>query len=117
MQRILECIQHDQRVTLPPFDASLSRPNDKFALINIGLEPNDFSGSFDIFRYQFEGEEDLLHLIVTRNDQGPFTAEEAQTVATFVLKGVPTALIWLRPGEFSHHFYFGHEDLLKNVEI
>lgn len=117
MRRILDHIQHDQRVTLPPFDASLSRPSDKFALISIGLEPNDFSGSLGSFRYQFEGEEDLLHLIVTRDDQGTFTAEEAQQVAGFVLKGVPTALIWLRPGEFSHHFYFGHEDLMLNLTL
>lgn len=104
-------------MTLPAFDPALDRPSDQYALLSIGLEPNNFSGSLDVFRYQFEGEEDLLHLIVTRYDQRPFPAEEAQTVASFVLRGMPTALIWLRPGEFSHHFYFGHDDLVGNLII
>ncbi|MBS1700416.1 MAG: hypothetical protein JST12_02040 [Armatimonadetes bacterium] len=117
MRRILECVREDRRVALPVFDPSLSRPSDQFALLSIGLEPNDFSGTLGVYRYQFEGEEDLLHLIVTRDDQGSFSAEEAQAVASFVLLGVPTALIWLRPGEFSHHFYFGHDDLLAHVSL
>jgi len=29
-----------------------------------------------------------------------------------VLKGVPPALIWLKPGEMSVHFYVGHDDLI-----
>lgn len=117
MRRILDHVKRDQRVTLPAFDPALDRPSDQFALLSIGLEPNDFSGSLDVYRYQFEGEEDLLHLIVTRYDQAAFPTEEAQAVAGFVLDGVPSALIWLRPGEFSHHFYFGHDELPTHLIV
>lgn len=114
MARILELIREDKRIALPVFDASRERPSDHFALINVGLEPNDYSGTCGEFQYQFEGEEDLLHLIVTRRSKEPLLAEEAQAVASFVLNGMPTALVWLRPGEYSHHFYFGHDDLLQH---
>ncbi len=117
MRLVMEYIREDRRIKLPEFDRDLDRPSDQFALLSIGLEPNQFSGSIGDYRYQFEGEEDLLHLIVTRFDQAPLQAEEAQSVASFVLNGVPTALIWLRPGEFSHHFYFGHDDLVGNLVI
>lgn len=117
MRLVLDFVSEDRRIKLPEFNRELDRPSDQFALLSIGLEPNQFSGTLGEFRYQFEGEEDLLHLIVTRFDQQPMKAEEAQAVAAFVLRGVPTSLIWLRPGEFSHHFYFGHDDLVGNLEI
>lgn len=117
MTRILEYVRQDRRITLPVFDPSLDRPTDQFALLSIGLEPNDFSGTLGDFRYQFEGEEDLLHLIVTRFDQGPLTTAAGHEVAGFVLRGMPSALIWLRPGEYSQHFYFGHDDLLTHLAI
>ena len=115
MARILECIRNDERIKLPVFNPTLDRPTDQFALLSVGIEPNDFSGSLGEFRYQFEGEEDLLHLIITKSDQSSLKTEDSQSVAAFVLKGMPTALIWLRPGEFSTHFYFGHDELLKNI--
>jgi hypothetical protein len=117
MERVLECTRENRTIKLPVFDPTLDRPSDQFALISIGLEPNEFSGTLGRYRYQFEGEEDLLHLIVTAENQEPLTTQEAHQVATFVLKGVPTALIWLRPGEFSQHFYFGHDELLKHLEL
>ncbi len=115
MKRILECIRTETRIKLPVFNPTLDRPTDQFALLSIGLEPNEFSGSVGSFRYQFEGEEDLLHLIVTEENQGALQTEDSQAVAAFVLRGMPTALIWLKPGEFSTHFYFGHDELLKNM--
>lgn len=108
--RILECIRSNQTIKLPAFDPARSEPSERFALQSI--EPNDFSGAAGEFRYQFEGEEDLLHLIVMREDSGRLTAEEGQQVAGFVLEGLPQALIWLKPGEYSQHFYFGHDELL-----
>ncbi|MEI7985554.1 MAG: hypothetical protein WCI55_07990 [Armatimonadota bacterium] len=115
MTRVLRCIRSDERIKLPEFNPTLDRPTDQFALLSIGLEPNDFSGSVGGFRYQFEGEEDLLHLIVTADNQGELKTEDSQAVAAFVLRGMPSALIWLKPGGFSTHFYFGHDELLKNV--
>ncbi len=115
MTRVLRCIRSDERIKLPVFDPALDRPTDQFALLSIGLEPNDFSGSVGSFRYQFEGEEDLLHLIVTESSQGRLSTQDSQAVAAFVLRGMPSALIWLKPGEYSTHFYFGHDELLKNV--
>lgn len=117
MRRILDCVRENRRIALPPFDASLDRPSDRFALLSVGLEPNDFSGTLGRYRYQFEGEEDLLHLIVTEATGGNLGPREGQAVAEFVLRGMPTALIWLRPGEFSQHFYFGHDELEANLQF
>jgi hypothetical protein len=117
MRRILDYVRENRTIKLPPFDPSLARPNDRYALINIGVEPNEFSGTVGRYRYQFEGEEDLLHLIVTTEEGEPLTAEEGQQVASFVLNGLPPALIWLRPGELSQHFYFGHDDLVGNLIV
>jgi len=117
MWRILKDIQESRTIKLPDFDATLSRPSDQFALTNIGAEPNDYSGVMGDFRYQFEGEEDLLHLIITRTDAAPLSVEIAQQVVSCVLEGVPPALIWLRPGTFSQHFYFGHDDLIGNLVL
>lgn len=114
---ILDRIRSDTRIKLPDFDATIDRPSDKFALLNMGLEPNDFSGTVGEFRYQFEGEEDLLHLMITcASGELPITTEEGQTVVNFVLKEFPPAFIWLRPGQFSQHFYFGHDELLKFLD-
>lgn len=117
MQRVLDFTRTNATIKLPEFDPNLDRPSDQFALISIGLEPNQFSGTLGRYRYQFEGEEDLLHLIITAENQEAVTTEEAHRVASFVLKGMPTALIWLRPGDFSQHFYFGHDELLKHLEL
>ncbi len=116
MSLILDCVNRNQTIRLPKFDPSLARPSDQFALASIGLEANEFSGGIANYRYQFEGEEDLLHLIITRDDQGLISVEEGQSIAGFVLRGVPPSLIWLRPGEYSQHFYFGHDELLKHLE-
>lgn len=66
------------------------------------------------YRYQFEGEEDLLHLIVTRIDSGKITPAEGQQVVSFLLPNLPTALLWLKPGEYTQHFYCGHDELLRS---
>lgn len=117
MGRILDDVHAGRTIKLPPFDPGCERPSDRFALLSVGIEANDYSGTLGDFRYQFEGEEDLLHLIVTRGNGEPVSAEEGQQVAGFVLRGLPPALIWLRPGEFSQHFYFGHDDLIGNLEL
>jgi hypothetical protein len=116
MGRVMAYIAEDRRIALPAFDPNVARPNDRFALVSVGLEPNDFGGKVDRFRYQFEGEEDLLHLIVTA-ETGDVTVAEGQQVAGFVLQGVPPALIWLKPGELSQHFYVGHDDLVGALVV
>lgn len=113
--RILECIRTETRIKLPVFDPSRARPSDQFALINVGLEPNEFGGVLGPYRYQFEGEEDLLHLMVTSVADGVVTTAEAHEVASVILHGVPSALVWLKPGEFSQHFYVGHDELLSQL--
>ncbi|HWA82788.1 MAG TPA: hypothetical protein VG820_05115 [Fimbriimonadaceae bacterium] len=110
MARILECIRTDQRIKLPPFDPARSPHGGDFALQ--AIEDNDFSGLVGPYRYQFEGEDDLLHLYVIRSDSARLSPEEARGVVAFLLPDLPPALIWLRPGEFSQHFYFGHDELV-----
>lgn len=112
MAEVFRCVREDRTIKLPDFDPEVSRPSPS-AMVSVGVEPNPFGGQVGGYRYQFEGEEDLLHLFVTRLDGGPIGPEEAQSVADFVLVGLPRALIWLRPGEFSQHFYFGHDELLR----
>ena len=112
MQAIRSCIRQDTTIKLPDFDAKVSRPGIS-ALVSVGLEPNPYCGECGDYRYQFEGEEDLLHLIVTRCDGEPLTPEEGQTVAGFVLEGVPPGLVWFRPGDRSQHFFVGHDELLR----
>lgn len=115
MALILEDIRNNRVVKLPPFDPNLSRPSDHFALTSVGLEANPYSGTVGNYRYQFEGEEDLLHLIITDSDGLRLSPEAGQQVAGFVLHGLPPAMIWLRPGEYSQHFYFGHDELLVHL--
>ena len=47
----------------------------------------------------------------------PLQPTEAQQVAGFLLEGVPPALIWLKPGEFTQHFYVGHDELIELLAI
>jgi hypothetical protein len=115
MAKILECTRTETRIKLPEFDPARERPSDQFALINVGLEPNDFGGVLGTYRYQFEGEEDLLHLMITSISEEPVSTAEAHQVASIVLHGVPSALVWLKPGEFSQHFYVGHDELLVHL--
>ncbi|HJP83409.1 MAG TPA: hypothetical protein VJ835_07870 [Fimbriimonadaceae bacterium] len=112
VETLLDYIQEDRRILLPQFDPSFSIPSEQFALQSVGIEANAFGGTVGDFRYQFEGEEDLLHLFITRVDGGRLAPEDAQPVVTFLLPNLPQALLWLKPGEFSQHFYFGHDELL-----
>ncbi len=112
MEALLADIRANRMVKLPPFDPALSSPAERFALTSVGIEPNAYGGTFGPYRYQFEGEEDLLHLIVTQQNSLPLTVEEARKVVAFVVPQVPPAMLWLKPGEYSQHFYFGHDVLL-----
>jgi hypothetical protein len=107
-------IESDTQIRLPDYDKTYSRPAVS-ALASVGVEPNPYGGQVGPFRYQFEGEEDLLHLIVTRQDGSEIAPEEGQGVARFLLPTLPAALIWIRPGEYSQHFYCGHDNLLAHV--
>jgi hypothetical protein len=112
VETLLDYIREDRRILLPQFDPTSAVPSDQFALQSVGIEANAFGGTVGEFRYQFEGEEDLLHLFITRIDGGRLSPEDAQPVVTFLLPTLPQALLWLKPGEFSQHFYFGHDELL-----
>ncbi len=74
-------------------------------------EESEFAGVAGRWRYLFEGEDDLLHLVVARRDGSAIPVAEAWDVVAFLLPDVPRGLIWIRPGEGSHHFYLGHECL------
>lgn len=112
---VIKFISEERRIFLPPFDPAISRPSDQFALQSVGLEPNDFGSTVGSFRYQFEGEEDLLHLIVSRVDGESLTPRDGQEVVHFLLPDFPTSLMWLKPGEYTQHFYFGHDELLSTL--
>ena len=109
---LIDYIQRGETIRLPAFDPAQSRPSTGGALLSVGVEANPFGGTVGEYRYQFEGEEDLLHLFVTRSDSGSLTPEEGLAVARWLLPDVSPALVWLKPGEFSQHLYVGHDDLL-----
>lgn len=111
---LLASIEAGTTVRLPPFDPAHSQPG-TVALHHVGIEPNPFSGTVSRFRYQFEGEEDLLHLIVMGIDGEPVSPEESQLVVTFLFPDLPLALLWFKPGEFTQHYYVGHDVLPEFV--
>ncbi len=116
VSRILGDIRENRIILLPDFKGERGAVSDHIALLNVGIEDNSYGGKIGEYRYQFEGEEDLLHLIVVRNDQAKLSAEEAQQVTSFLYPGVPTAMMWFKPGEYSHHFYIGHDVLLEYLD-
>ena len=77
---------------------------------------NLFAGEIGAYHYLFEGEDDLLHIAITRIDKQALSPEDAQAIVSWLLPGMPTGLVWIRPGEFSQHFYCGHDDLLAHVK-
>lgn len=77
---------------------------------------DELSSNVAEFHYQFEGEDDLLHLAITRQNGDALAPEEAQSIVAWLLPGMPPGLIWIRPGEFSQHFYCGHDDLVAHVK-
>ena len=111
MTALRAAIRGNATIHLPRFNPARSAPHDEPALLRMGEEPNDFGGEVGDFRYQFEGEDDLLHHMVTRKDLKPLTVEEAQQVVAFLLPHIPPGLIWLKPAERSQHFHFGHDQL------
>jgi len=115
IQYLLRLIERNQTVKLPDFDGERAGPTSEFPFATVGLEANPLGGTIGEFRYQFEGEEDLLHLVVMRSDQQPLSPAEGVSVGDFVLNGVPKGLIRLRPGDVSQHFFLGHENLMDHV--
>lgn len=113
VQAVLASIQSGERIKLPAFDAASATGAD-FALHTIASEGGRFGGAVGPFLYQIEGEEDLLHVIVVRGDGGNLTPEEGQRVMGFLFPGLPSSLVWLKPGERSQHFYFGHDELVRD---
>jgi DNA gyrase inhibitor GyrI len=103
---ILAAIRSDVTIKLPSFDPAAPG----------SIDDGPYWGTVGEYRYQFEGEEDLLHLFVSRVDHGKLSVEEAQQVVGFLYRNVPRALIWLKPGEFSQHFYLGHDELLTYLD-
>ncbi|MFZ4508023.1 MAG: hypothetical protein ACOYON_10050 [Fimbriimonas sp.] len=112
MRAIMDRIDHDVRIKLPDFDRANALESDASRIALVGIEANAYSGTVGEFRYQFEGEDDLLHLFVLRIDGSTLTVQEGQQLAGWLLPGVPLGLIWLKPGSISQHFYVGH-DLLQ----
>lgn len=100
LARIRDSIRAERTIPFQPFRA--------------GSEP-EFGGHAGRFRYLFEGEDDLLHLIIEKIDGSGMKPSESRAAARFLLPEVPEAMIWLRPGEAAHHYYLGH-DLLCSTE-
>jgi hypothetical protein len=111
MERVFEDIRQGRRIVLPDFEPGAEEGGEEYALF--AIQPNDYSGEVCGYRYQFEGEDDLLHVMVLRLDRQPLTVQDAQQVVAFLLPDTPPGLVWLKPGTLSQHFYVGHDELLR----
>lgn len=109
LARLIAAVRQSDRIPVPPPNPSL--PAHLAALGSVD-PTTPFAGSLGPFVYQFEGEDDLLHLLVARADGEPLSMEDAQPVVSFVVPMVPPSLMWVKPGVRSQHFYFGHEAIL-----
>jgi len=111
LSSILEAVGESRAVLLPRPVSFETEPS-VTALHRAGSDPNPYGATVGEFRYQFEGEDDLLHLFVVRQDGLELSPEEGQSVAGWVLEKVPPGLVWFKPGRFTQHFYLGHDDLV-----
>ena len=110
--KILEHIESSTTIRLPDFSPDRPSESKDLAMFAVAMEPNEFNGSRGEFQYQFEGEDDLLHLMVLKKNGEAFPPETAQIIAAWLFEGIPPALIWIKPGVRSHHFYVGHDELI-----
>lgn len=110
---IIAKVEANERIMLPDFDRDRTGKTLEEAFALMGIEPNPYGSTIGEFRYQFEGEDDLLHLMIVRQDAGEITPHEALAVAHFLLPDLPPALVFFKPGERSQHFYIGHDHLLE----
>jgi|YNPMSStandDraft_1061717.scaffolds.fasta_scaffold33304_2 hypothetical protein len=97
VRRILQAIIEDTQAGIPILLSQRER----------------YGTSLGDFRVQFEGEDDLLHLSITRRDGDRISHEEAQRIADLFFHGVPKGLVYSRPAEYSVHYYIAHDILVK----
>lgn len=112
MAAIIDDIRVGRPIRLTRPDLGAPATQSRFALIDVAREAGPYAGHLGKFLYQFEGEDDLLHLFVVRADGGPLDVEEARRVVRFLLPNVSPGLVWLKPGSVSQHFFLGHDVLL-----
>jgi hypothetical protein len=117
IQSLLSCIKDSQPILLPRYDEQKKIAHRLSSGLDISLlVDNSFGGKVQGYFYQIEGEEDLLHLIISKGSAEEITPKESKIVVEFLLKGVPAGLVWIKPGHQSQHFYFGHDDLERYVQ-
>lgn len=117
LRQILDDVTVGRTIHLPTWDRAATPAPSEFALQHVGIEANAYGGRVGAYRYQFEGEDDLLHLFVTRQDGSELRPEDGQRVAAWLLDGVPPAYVWIKPGSRSQHFYVGHDVLLDHLVV
>ncbi|MCS7310251.1 MAG: hypothetical protein NZ741_08535 [Armatimonadetes bacterium] len=100
VRRILQAIIEDTRAGVP-------------ILLN---HRERYGATLGEYRVQFEGEDDLLHLSITRVDGGRMTHDEAQQLADLFFHAVPKGLIQCLPAEHSVHYYIAHDLFVDYLE-
>ncbi|MCS7066486.1 MAG: hypothetical protein NZL85_09495 [Fimbriimonadales bacterium] len=76
-------------------------------------QASQYGGVVDDYWVQFEGEDDLLHCFVRRQDGSPLTLEEANRIVEPFFGVMPKGLVWCKPAERSVHYYVGHDHFLQ----
>ncbi len=113
---VLEAIRTNTRIKVPDFDRDAEWAGGEPPLRRIAQTENPFGGQLGPYLYQFEGEEDLLHIFVIRADDGELSVAEGRTVLDVLIPELSPGLVWLKPGVHSQHFYFGHDAWLQAIE-
>lgn len=114
LKAVCEKIKAAEPITLPSPKPDSAASSD-YALLPIAYTPNDYNGTVGRYIYQFEGEDDLLHLFVIESAGQELLLSEAREVFEFLLPGFPTALTFVKSGTVSQHFFFGHDHVLDHL--
>lgn len=110
-------LEDDRKVPFPrpPSDPPGATFDPRRGFPSPGVLTGPFGGVIEGHRFVFEGEDDLLHLILMRTDGAPLEREPALEVAEFLTEGVPKSMKWLRLGPTSLSLYLGHDLLLQAI--
>ncbi|WKZ81350.1 MAG: hypothetical protein QY327_05465 [Fimbriimonadaceae bacterium] len=110
-------IEENRKVPFPrpPDDSPRASFDPTRGFPSPGALTGPFGGVIGEYRFVFEGEDDLLHLLLMRTDGAALERESALEVAEFLTEGVPKSLKWLRLGPTSLSLYLGHDLLLQAI--
>ncbi len=114
LEKIKEYTLQNKPIRIPRLNCVEKSHGSEMAYLTDWTQISEFAGSIGEYQFLFEGEDDLLHLVILRKDLQPISVEDARRIVEKIMPDVPTAKIWLSPGIFTQHFYVGHDELISS---